>query len=110
MRCSASDTDAAAEEENGVARSRSCPHAGAHASSATAFDHLRQWNRVQSPSAHRHPTRTRCLLLRPPRPMAEGRRRKRSEERRVGKGCDSTCSYRGSPFHKKKNYQSVTKT
>src|SRR3546814_12726851 len=27
----------------------------------------------------------------------------RSEERRVGKGCVSTCRYRWSPYHEKKN-------
>src|SRR3546814_18408933 len=30
---------------------------------------------------------------------------KRSEERRVGKECVSTCRSRGSPYHKKKNIQ-----
>src|SRR3546814_14678171 len=29
----------------------------------------------------------------------------RSEERRVGKECVSTCSTRGSPYHKKKTYK-----
>src|SRR3546814_18444304 len=32
----------------------------------------------------------------------EGTRIKRSEERRVGKECVSTCRYRGSPYHYKK--------
>src|SRR3546814_19056871 len=34
---------------------------------------------------------------------AQGRGRDRSEERRVGKECVSTCSYRWSPYHSKQN-------
>src|SRR3546814_14778036 len=34
---------------------------------------------------------------------AVGDRRRRSEERRVGKECVSTCRSRWSPYHKKKN-------
>src|SRR3546814_6071385 len=36
---------------------------------------------------------------RPPRPGRDLRERTRSEERRVGKECVSTCSYRWSPDH-----------
>src|SRR3546814_15752225 len=34
---------------------------------------------------------------------------KRSEERRVGKECVSTCSFRWSPYHSKKKKQQTTK-
>src|SRR3546814_20279266 len=34
----------------------------------------------------------------------------RSEERRVGKECVSTCRYRWSPYHKKKNTRYTKKT
>src|SRR3546814_8156358 len=34
----------------------------------------------------------------------------RSEERRVGKECVSTCRYRWSPSHEKKNEQSTSET
>src|SRR3546814_18417661 len=36
-----------------------------------------------------------------------GARRRRSEERRVGKACVSTCRYRWSPYHSKKNKKSI---
>src|SRR3546814_10012392 len=39
----------------------------------------------------------------PPRPAATTVERKRSEERRVGKECVSTCRSRWSPYHSKKN-------
>src|SRR3546814_19953324 len=35
--------------------------------------------------------------------------RSRSEERRVGKECVSTCRSRGSPYHEKKNNQNTPK-
>src|SRR3546814_15174131 len=41
-------------------------------------------------------------LRRPVRPPFSYRRRARSEERRVGKECVSTCSYRWSTYHYKK--------
>src|SRR3546814_20806613 len=48
---------------------------------------------------------------RPPADVAEvadGRRHQRSEERRVGKECVSTCRSRCSPYHlKKKNYNNI---
>src|SRR3546814_11351114 len=36
--------------------------------------------------------------------------RPRSEERRVGKECVSTCRYRWSPYHEKKKYEHMRKT
>src|SRR3546814_17368691 len=36
-------------------------------------------------------------------PLYQARRRVRSEERRAGKECDSTCRSRWSPYHSKKN-------
>src|SRR3546814_21053592 len=53
-----------------------------------------------SPSCARHASCLPCSPSRAiPRGIAIGRR---SEERRVGKECVSTCRYRWSPYHEKK--------
>src|SRR3546814_11267676 len=47
-----------------------------------------------------HPSHLEALLR-----VVAGRPLKRSEERRVGKGCVSTCRSRWRPYHKKKKKQ-----
>src|SRR3546814_18011226 len=42
--------------------------------------------------------------------LALGVRQSRSEERRVGKECDCTCSSRWSPYHQKKKRRSTQST
>src|SRR3546814_19566292 len=43
------------------------------------------------------------------RDLRWGRQRRRSEERRVGKECVSTCRFRWSPFHYKNNNTKQTR-
>src|SRR3546814_17534670 len=49
--------------------------------------------------------RTALAYLQPRGFLLNARRGNRSEERRVGKECDSTCRSRWSPYHKKKKQQ-----
>src|SRR3546814_15514824 len=78
--------------------------------SSDLFVQPRSPGRVRRPHAFRHPRRfglehRRSSLDK----LSDHAGRKRSEERRVGKECVSTCRSRWSPYHSKKKIRNLTK-
>src|SRR3546814_19970996 len=67
-------------------------------SDVCSSDLLPSWPNSLLPHAHRLSSVFRIRLCLPPSATS----RTRSAERRVGKECVSTCSYRWSPYHEKK--------
>src|SRR3546814_19026097 len=53
------------------------------------------------------PSNVNCIYTRQPAPLGLGHAVLRSEERRVGKECVSTCRSRWSPYHEKKKKTSA---
>src|SRR3546814_14384129 len=71
----------------------------------TAYEmRISDWSSdVCSSDLYSHACRAAAALRLPPQPASRSRSSSRSEERRVGKECVSTCSSRWSPYHYKKN-------